>query len=427
MNRFVSLKYCECNLSDEFSRGNSRRGVDMRLVSTLVALLLFFTSAFSIGSEKANSKVVTIDSSIPSAQVTTQSAQKKNFIHPQSEKITSGKIQYQRDFVSQGKNYTMYYLASKRSKSDTWVEDIYFVPEDYKPYIVSKHEESAPPKVLHFIYHDLAENMFLGAKTTEVKYDNGKLYRIEKEIPLPYSIGDEVSRLISGNSKFKTKKEFMDKLAFSDMPDLLSTKKSALNSIANNGVQNNSNGNTTSGDLKKYCTPVTRENINGTTLYKTSGREKFVFMGVHQKTPISGRTQEYSIIPSLYLMKNQNEQHYMFNLEVMFLGTSQDVIDYLADFIGNKGDNFLLECGNLTVYGQGTGTVPQQIVFELTDYHESKIPYMGGKEVKLTNTRTGKSIYLGTWLNGELKLSTYSSIVKNCLTTMFDLIRNASK
>ena len=175
----------------------------------------------------------------------------------------------------------------------------------------------------------------------------------------------------------------------------------------------------------KYCTPVKKENKSGTIIYSTSGRGFFLFTGVHQKNSnTSGVSQEYSVAPTLYLMADKKEKNYIFALDIT--GGNRVMHEkYTENFIGNDGDKFLLECGNMMVYGQGTGTVPQKIVFELTEYHESKIPYMGGKEAKITNVRTGQSIYLGSWFPNNI--NTYSSRVKDCLSTMFDLLKSSSK
>lgn len=209
-------------------------------------------------------------------------------------------------------------------------------------------------------------------------------------------------------------------------PGTISTPRKNNDQANNNRIQTKpSNGNNvTSNTLRSNCTAVTKENKNGTILYKTTGKDRFRFYGVHQKTPMSGISQEYIITPSLYLMKESSQNTYMFVLEIMF-GAAVGDKKYTENFIGKPGDKFLLECGNLMVYGQGTGTVPQKIVFELQDYHFSKIPNMGGKEAKITNARTGQVIFLGSWSIGDI--DTYSTRVKECISTMYNLLKTSAK
>lgn len=145
--------------------------------------------------------LVTVVMAISPAVVSAQS-NRSSFVSP-------SRTLYEKQFKSNGKTYTMYYInPSKESNPENiCVTEVYFVPEGFivmNPYHEST-DRNAPPRMIGLRYHDLGPGKeFVGAVVDEKRYDNSAktVYYYEMEIRLPENISDELMDLYKGRTRF---------------------------------------------------------------------------------------------------------------------------------------------------------------------------------------------------------------------------------
>lgn len=140
-----------------------------------------------------------------------------SFNHPSSKYVTPDNVVLQRDFVAEGKNYTMYCINNHKKPGKNSIEDIIFIPEDYKIVRYFDNEISCPPTLDCFVAHDLGDDTsFLGAIVYEsIPVDNR--YGAEnnkREIKLPDELGEYIFKMMAGKTKYYLLPHITDQLRF---------------------------------------------------------------------------------------------------------------------------------------------------------------------------------------------------------------------
>lgn len=146
---------------------------------------------------------------------------------PDIMKITGAKNIYQRDFMMDGKKWTMYYHnASSTRNPANMVTQIYFIPYDFR--IVKNRyniEANCPPEMEALIVHE-ADNMkdtFGAVRILEVtcNKDGSNRKRIVRELKLPDEISDELVNLYLGRGNFTLDKDLQEEFSIVKTPKLM--------------------------------------------------------------------------------------------------------------------------------------------------------------------------------------------------------------
>ena len=122
----------------------------------------------------------------------------------------SEKIQFQKRFKMDGKNYTLYFLdPAKDVRSKKYIVSLIFlVPDDFSLIRKQGENKNYPPMLKKFIYHDLGdpENKdYCTAQIVETLCDkNGENSKyIEREFRLPDEVANNIISLFSGETNLR--------------------------------------------------------------------------------------------------------------------------------------------------------------------------------------------------------------------------------
>lgn len=144
--------------------------------------------------------------------------------------VTGSKNIYQKDFMMDGKKWTMYYHnASSTRNPANMVTQIYFIPADFR--IVKDRynfEVNCPPEMEAFIVHESTneKETFGAAKIIEVtcNKDGSNRKRVIRELKLPDEISDELVNLYLGRGNFRLDEDLQEEFSIVNTPKLMTPK-----------------------------------------------------------------------------------------------------------------------------------------------------------------------------------------------------------
>lgn len=136
--------------------------------------------------------------------------------------VSSEKVQYKRNFSSNGTQYTMYWVNPTKNgdQNNNYVKEVYLIPNGYQ-----SSSEKCPPQLDKIRLHEVpGQGAFVGAIVREKKA-NQNWY--QREIKLPDEVANQLMDLVEGKTRFKViKNSPLDKMFYG--ANMLHSTSSAL-------------------------------------------------------------------------------------------------------------------------------------------------------------------------------------------------------
>lgn len=152
---------------------------------------------------------------------------------PDIMKITGSKNIYQKDFMMDGKKWTMYYHNANVERHLDKVTQIYFIPADFR--IVKDcygFEVNYPPEMEAFIVHEAnnQKDTFGAVKILEVtcNKDGSNRKRVVRELKLPDDISEELVQLYLGKTNFSLDDDLQEEFSIVKTPNLMTPQVSSF-------------------------------------------------------------------------------------------------------------------------------------------------------------------------------------------------------